>query len=185
MKYKIINFLGGPGTGKSTTAAHQFSLLKRRCNCDVGLDLEYVKQWVYMGYTPKGFDGLKILAASITGCSQMFLGGVELIITDSGALTSLYYEEQRVPGQYAAGTKMIWEEFNKQYPALNIFLTRCESRPYVAKGRYQEEEVARQIDVETKQYLIKHNIPFITAPSHQQPLIFEILQKELGLTCEL
>lgn len=39
MKTKYINVLGGPGVGKSTTAAYVFSEMKR-----MGLSVEYVPE---------------------------------------------------------------------------------------------------------------------------------------------
>ena len=46
----VINLYGGPGTGKSTTAAHVFALLKQR---DVNAELvrEYAKDIVWEGRT--------------------------------------------------------------------------------------------------------------------------------------
>lgn len=44
----IVNFFGGPGTGKSTTTAHVFSLLKwKGYNCEMAL--EYAKEKVWEG----------------------------------------------------------------------------------------------------------------------------------------
>ena len=54
-----ISLFGGPGSGKSTTAARLFSELKER-HYSVEHVSEYVKSWTYMNRKPKGFDQVYI-----------------------------------------------------------------------------------------------------------------------------
>jgi ABC-type multidrug transport system ATPase subunit len=52
---KRIGFLGGPGSGKSTTAAWLFAELKTQ-NKPVELCNEYVKAWTYLNRAVKEWD---------------------------------------------------------------------------------------------------------------------------------
>jgi len=53
----VINLWGGPGTGKSTSAAHLFGMAKI-AGVNAELVQEYVKSWAWEGRTIHSFDQL-------------------------------------------------------------------------------------------------------------------------------
>jgi len=144
-----INLYAGPGTGKTTTAADVFSRLKNKfiheqLDTHVELVQEYVKVWAWENRKPKGFDQIYICAQQMRKEEIPLRNGVDLIVTDSPLfMQCCYAKKYETP---------YWEElyelvhyFEEEYPSIHIFLDRGE-RPYVAKGRYQTSEEAKELD---------------------------------------
>lgn len=139
----VVNFYGGPGTGKSTMAARVFSELKtNNVNCE--LVTEYAKKKVWE-------DSLRTLQNQIYvfGKQQFSMWTcakhVDVIVTDSPLLLSNIY------GGDELLNKLVIQEFNKYYN-INIFLNRV--KEYNPKGRTQTEDEAKQIDDKIMKMLI-------------------------------
>jgi len=144
-----INLYGGPCSGKSTTASTIFAKLKNRfiedkINIHVELVQEYIKNWAYENRAPSGFDQVYVFAQQMHREDILLRNGVELIISDSPLLMNYAYgAKQERPGY--KGLLQVVNEFEAQYPSIDIFLERGD-RPYVAKGRYQTAEQAKEMD---------------------------------------
>lgn len=139
----VINLFAGPGSGKSTLMAGIFSNLKNRgINCEMAP--EYAKE--------KTWEASKILDNQIYVFAKQhhriirLLGDVDVIITDSPLLLSLYYGNNNTK----EFRDLILSEFNTM-ANINFFVERV--KPYNPKGRSQTEEEARQIDLEIKKIL--------------------------------
>ena len=137
-----INLFGGPGCGKSVTAARLYAEL-----CIAGFQVEhvqeYVKSWAYEGRAPASFDQVYLLGQQMRR-EDVLLRTVPLIITDSPILLGAVYA--RLYGCPA------WKEilatvnrFEETYPSLNIVLDR-KWITYVQGGRYQSYEQALEVD---------------------------------------
>jgi nicotinamide riboside kinase len=143
---KVINFISGPGVGKSTTAAYVFSMLKLN-NINVELVTEYAKDKIWEG-------SLNVLENQIYvfGKQQHRLyrvrDKVDVVVMDSPLLLSAIYDKS----QSELFKNLIIEEFNK-YDNLNIFIERIKSFKYINNGRIQNEEESIAVDNKIKAFL--------------------------------
>jgi len=154
-----INLFGGPGSGKSTTAAAVFSLLKMH---DINAELitEFAKDLAWE-------------ERFITMNNQVYIWGkqyhkmwrvkdhVDVMVTDSPLLLGLIYGE-RNPECF---NEMILHSFNT-FDNMNYFLLRMKS--YNPKGRVQTKEKAKQLDDEISTALSENNIRFKIVPGNYE-----------------
>lgn len=158
MKRKLlVNLFGGPGTGKSTTAAHLFALCKHEgINCE--LIREYIKDWVWEGRDLHELDQFYI---AIKQCRKEYTTalGVDLMITDSPALLGVYYSD---PKNRDAVKQIVTRKdqylCRHGYEIYNIFLNRV--KPFNPAGRFQNEEESKNIDTELRQFLYDTQVLF-------------------------
>ncbi len=146
---KIINLYGGPGTGKSTSAAYIFAKLKSMGK-NVELVREYVKAWAWEGRIPCTYDQIYFLGKQVRHESMLY-GKVDYIVTDSPVMMGGYYAKKYSSPEFADGIKIMIDTYYNQsqedgHHHYHIFLNR--SKGYNPAGRYQTEEQAREIDVE-------------------------------------
>jgi hypothetical protein len=135
-----INFFGGPGAGKSTTASEVFARLKREL-VSVELVNEYVKAWAYAKQPIDFYDQFYIQAKQMHYEYRFLKNGVKNVITDSPVALSYVY----APPSLAPALKLISDTYDKDFASYNIFLRR-QDKPYIAAGRYQDKERAVEID---------------------------------------
>jgi tRNA uridine 5-carbamoylmethylation protein Kti12 len=136
---KVINLFGSPGTGKSTTAAGLFFLMKT-AGLSVELISEYAKQMVW-DERSRMFQDQIYLTAKQNHKQDMLRGKVDYCITDSPLLLGLHYAAPDYYPSYRVLLKEIWNS----YENINFFLTRV--KPYVAVGRNQNEEESNRISL--------------------------------------
>ncbi len=147
----ILNLFGGPGCGKSTTAAKLFYELKQRnINCE--LVPEFCKDLVWEERHETFKDQIYIFGKQYHRIKRL-LGKVDVVITDSPILlTPIYDAEQRETLKQLA-----IEEHNKML-TFNVFLIR--KKIFNSKGRVQNESESRDLDVKIESFLNTYNIPF-------------------------
>jgi len=151
-KTLVINLFGGPGSGKSTLMAGIFSELKfRGINCEMAP--EFAKEKVWEGSLDILSNQLYIFGKQHHTIFRL-LGKVDVIITDSPIILSLYY------GKNCSDNfkKLVLEEHNKLHN-LDLFIQRI--KEYNPKGRLQTEDEAKQIDEELITILSDNNIKCI------------------------
>jgi molybdopterin-guanine dinucleotide biosynthesis protein len=135
-KTLIINFYGGPGSGKSTTAARIFSELK-----DKGYNVELVTEYAKDLTWQKSFHVLGnqvYIFAKQQHRIWRLDGMVDMIITDSPLLNSLVYGDTTETFK-----SLVIEEYWKR-PTFDIYLNRV--KEYNPAGRSQKLEEAIEID---------------------------------------
>ena len=168
---KLINFFGGPSTGKSTYAAELYSDMKKR-KLSVELVTEFPKDLIW--------DGLD----TILLCDQLFVfanqhrrinrlvGKVEYIITDSPILLStIYFNKKENIYNYDIFNKLVLDTFNK-YPNLNILLERNSYVPFEQTGRKENIDLSKELDLNIDNYLSSNNINYY---KHSNNIIFNTL----------
>ena len=147
MKTTIINLYGGPGAGKSTSAAYIYYLLK--CQGEsVELVREYVKNWAWENRAFGVYDELYFLGKQVRHESMLF-GKVKYIVTDAPVYMTAYYAGIYCSLGFAQGVEKAAAAFYQQakddgHNHLHIYLRR--HKPYQADGRYQTEEQAIGVD---------------------------------------
>lgn len=143
----VINLFGGPGCGKSTTAALLYGRLKL-FGINVELVREYVKGWAWSDRQINEYDPLYLLGKQSSYESALY-GKVNYIVTDSPLLLAGVYPsyksrgEDRYVEQVAEG--FVLRAINSGITHKNFFLTRG-SIPFDPEGRYHNEMEAKELD---------------------------------------
>jgi nicotinamide riboside kinase len=164
MTKKIIYLYGGPGTGKSTTAAAVFAAAKR---LDVNAELvrEYVKNWVWEGRQIMMGDQV-YLTAKQCRAEQILFNDVNVIISDSPVWLSKFYEQKYDPttniSQYIIEKHVEIAHLN-EFEFVHIFLER--HKKYNPQGRLQNESEAKQFDTEIRTMLDNLGIRYHVVPA--------------------
>jgi nicotinamide riboside kinase len=168
---KVINLFGAPGSGKSTTAAGLFHLMKL-AGYSVELVAEYAKQMVWDERKNIFHDQLYITAKQ-NRCLERLRGKVEWVITDSPLLLAAVYENK---GYYPSFKPLLTELWNS-YNNVNFLLQRA--KPYVATGRNQTEAESDVIQTEIKDWLVFLRIDYTTLKGDEKAprIIFDSLPK--------
>lgn len=137
-----VNLYGGPGSGKSTTAAWLFAELKAR-GFAAELVTEAIKPWAYDGRKPRSFDQAWLCAEQLRREDAFLRAGVRLVVTDSPVLQcAVYGALYDAPGLDAV--RALAAAAEAAYPSLNFVLT-YEGVTYDPFGRYQTADDAVEI----------------------------------------
>jgi hypothetical protein len=156
MKTLILNLYGGPGTGKSTTAAgvfHQLKLLG--VNCEMAS--EWAKEKVWAGEEVTLNNQLYVFGKQYHRIWRL-LGKVDIVVTDSPLLLSVLYYKDENP----YFTEMVAFEYSR-LNNLDVLLGRV--KKYNPAGRLQSEEKAKHLDVAIKEILDSINPTYINIPA--------------------
>ena len=168
----VVNFFGGPGTGKSTTMAHCFAELKWK-NIDCEMCTEYAKDKVWEG-SEHVLENQFYVSGKQYHKLKRLEGKVEVILTDSPILLGLIYGN-REPRAF----KDLLVEYHKTFNNLNIFLKRV--KPFHQNGRLQDEESARAIDEELYNFVGSQRGDFLETPATRENIgsIVSIIENKL------
>lgn len=165
---KIVNLYGGPGSGKSTTAANIFYHMKMRgYKCELineyAKELTWDESWSTLGDQSLVFS---------TQHHKVFRlkDKVDYIITDSPLLLTLLYKKD-MPATF---TTFVVDMHNR-YENINFYINR--TKKYEMVGRSQSEEESIIIDNRTRCLLKRLKEPFveITVDTYIDKLLDEIL----------
>lgn len=163
-KTYIINFIGGPASGKSLMSAALYVELKKN-----NYVVEYVQEVAKKLVWTKNFRILnnQYTISELQYCAiKDIVGEVDFIIVDGPIIQGLYYNEYN-PNNVSSKKKtkeaiLKWyHEFNN----INIFLERGNYK-YETYGRYQTEQEAKEIDNILKKILDSNNIPYTIISSN-------------------
>ena len=160
-KTLVLNLFGGPGTGKSTTAAGVFHRLKLAgVNCEMAL--EYAKDRVWEGSGHVLDNQLYVFGKQYHRIWRL-LGKVDVVISDSPLLNSILYYQDENPHF----PEMVAFEHSR-LNNFNVFLQRV--KPYNPVGRLQNEEQAQELDLKIQEILKSLGEDFFTAPAVESTL---------------
>lgn len=153
MSMKVINLFGGPGAGKSTTAAGLFFKMKNH-NLKVELVTEFAKDLVYA----ERFKELKTNQVYITAKQYSKLervrDQVDYVISDSPLIIGLQY----APENYFEFFDPLVRELHYSFDNINIFIKRV--KQYRNYGRYQTEEESDKISNKIQDLLNSNGIVY-------------------------
>ena len=150
---KLVNIFGSPGSGKSTTSAGLFSLMKLK-KMNVELVTEVAKDFVWEQRKQCLLDQFYVSALQNHRLERL-RDKVDWAITDSPLLLSLIYAPC---GYYKNFKPMMLEVFNS-YDSVCIYLNRV--KPYSCIGRMQNEKESDEIGLMIKEKLIDYKVDFI------------------------
>ena len=156
---RVVNLYGGPGTGKSTTAAALFAEMKYRgVNCEYIQEYAKDKAWEFgtnhLG-VPKVFQAQEYIFGKQHFRMRRCATDVDLIITDSPLFLGLVYMPDDFPLPSLRST--IREAYNL-YDNLDVFLVR--TKPYNTKGHFQTEQEAKTLDKVIKAMLDEQGVSY-------------------------
>ena len=170
----IVNLFGGPGSGKSTTAAGLFHKLKiNGVNCE--LVTEFAKHITWK----EDFNTLKNqIYVFAKQHDRMFhlKGKVDVIITDSPIIMGLSYCNWDLMSR--SFEQLVVDEFNRKDAVnVNYFINRV--KEYNPSGRSQTEEEAKEKDKDIKVLLNKYDVSFdtIDGDKHAVDSLFDVIFK--------
>jgi hypothetical protein len=146
---KVINLFGGPGCGKSTTAADVFARMKME-GFEVELILEYAKSRVYEEHSSVFADQAYLFAKQLRQFHRLE-GKVEWAVCDSPLLLSVMYA-QEYDYRYQTFIPFVYEA-SSCFNNFNFFLKRPTS--YNPNGRLHTEDQARELDKQCEEVLRK------------------------------
>ena len=143
----VINLFGGPGAGKSTTAAYVFSQIKWM-GYEAELVTEFVKDLIWEHAVKSVQDQIFIFSNQLFRIRRL-LGEVEFIIVDSPVMLSLVYSDDPVLHQLARSEHLKMNTYN-------VALKRAIK--YSTIGRMQSEQEAIGVDEEVSSMLVSQGI---------------------------
>ena len=174
----VINLWGAPGSGKSTTAAGLFFLMKIN-KYKVELVTEYAKDLVWNGHEAMIGNQISIFAEQNWRIDRLKEKGLDFAITDSPLPLPSFYK----PGAYHQNfDSIVFEVFNS-YNNINYFLNRVDSFEKI--GRRHNESDSVKIAQDLQRFMGTHGIDFTSLDatpktpevifqdliSRQQPLV--------------
>ena len=153
---KVINFYGGPGSGKSTQASGLFYKMKAQ-GYSVELVNEFAKECVWEGNVPMLKDQLWVLAHQHRKLVRL-RDKVDYIITDSPVLLSIVYRNVYDGPMYTEVMDHLALECYHLYDNINIVLKRRDQ--FDAVGRAQDRAHSEQIDKDILDVLNANNFAY-------------------------
>ena len=152
-KLKVINLFGGPGTGKSTTRADLFRLMKQN-HLPVEEVTEFAKDVTWDQNLALFSDQLFVLANQNRRLERL-RDKVEWAVSDSPILLGIHYKTpDYLPNTFEDLIFELWDTYENH----NFFIER--NHPYDPTDRNQNEEEARAIDASIIRMLEFNEIPF-------------------------
>lgn len=153
-----INLFGGPGCGKSTTAAGIFYKLKFE-----GYNVEYVNEFAKELTYGKDFKKLTdqlLIFGEQHHRNYKLIDQVDIIVNDSPFIMGLTYLQKHEHLPEDEFKALIVKMF-KSYNNLNFFIERNEKQEYSEIGRNQNFSEAVKKDKEIKDLLTNNCIEYI------------------------
>lgn len=154
----IVNFIGAPGSGKSTLMSAVFAELKSM-DVDCELVTEFAKDLVWDERTEDMKDEIYIFAKQNHRIFRV-AGKVDVIVTDRPLILTVLYNN-RYGGKNIALNNLVLQEFNK-YNNLNFLLDR--TKKYNPVGRVQTEAESDDIAISIKAILNANDLKYIEMP---------------------
>ena len=154
---KVINFYGGPGSGKSTKAAGLYYKMNM-AGFSVELNNEFAKECVWEDNVPMLKDQLFMLAHQHRKILRL-VGKVDYVITDSPVMLSGIYRELYDGPLYSDLIDKLARECYDKYENINFMLDRPK-KIFNQKGRAQNEEGSIDIDSAILEMFKNEKVPF-------------------------
>lgn len=174
---KIICLYGGPGSGKSTTAAGLFYHLKMLgYNCE--LNREYVKDWVWEGREIGEGDQTYFFAKQSRKERVLIRNGLDFIITDSPLILTHFYGLKYDWLEQNFNTSEIMLKHHHEYCKKHGYTTEHfiveRSKEYNPSGRNQTRLEAMEFDTEIRKLLDSKGIKYTCVSGD---MVMQILEK--------
>jgi len=176
-RFKRINYYGGPGSGKSTTAALTFANL-RLCQYETDWVQEPIKHWTYIDRAPTGYDQNTIFSKQVE-LEDICLRNnkLDFVVNDAPLLMHCYYGYKYKRPGWQANLELA-RVFESDYPSINIFLNRGDIK-YSEVGRYQNESEAKAMDADILSF-VRSEISVVEFKTTEFAIIIDYIKNLLG-----
>jgi ABC-type oligopeptide transport system ATPase subunit len=154
---KVINLFGGPGAGKSTTAAGLFFLMKTLGH-RVELVTEYAKDLTYEKNWTRLDNQLAVTGEQYARLDRL-RGQVDWVVTDTPLFLGAVY------GKKSWERAVAIQAFH-DFDNVNFIIDRA--KPYQPYGRRQSEASARHLDERILHLLDQWHIPADIVPGDEK-----------------
>lgn len=155
----MINLFGGPGIGKTTTAARVFVQLKM-LGIETANPEEHAKLAIWKG-RPDLLDQQLVILGQSWETLHALADKVDAVVMDSPLLLCSVYAGDR-EGPHFHDTVA---DFHRRLPRLNFMLTRAKDRAYSTTGRREDADTARALDTRIRAALAQRGEAFTELPS--------------------
>jgi len=156
----VVNLFGGPGVGKSTTAAGIFMLLKLH-DMECELIPEYAKDLVWEE-RHKTFEDQQYLFAKQHHRLWRVAGKVDVAVMDCPLMLSpIYGERYKATNEYF-NTNVV--DVVSKFNNYNILLTR--TKKYNPNGRNETEDQAMEVDKAIRHTLNSYRMEWQEVPGN-------------------
>ena len=164
---KVINFIAGPGAGKTLMAALVFGKMKLLGE-KVEYIQEYAKKLVWLNDMFRFNDQYYVNIKQFELLKSV-VGHVDYIVTDSSLLLGMYYNRYYIHNiSNVDKTEHIIFDCYKQFNNINIYLKRNKKAEYETIGRVQNYEEALAADRGSLRILGEYDIQYKTFESSEK-----------------
>lgn len=153
-KKLLINFYGGPSAGKTTAAAHLFTLLKH-----AGIDTEIVSEFakdLVLENNPRALEYQWYVLATQAYRIMCAYRSMQVVITDSPILLGIIYDKDNSKALFD-----LCMEQHHQYNNINVFVTRNSNYKHTMAGRIHSLTQSVAIDNAISRLLEENEIPYL------------------------
>ena len=153
----IINFFGGPGTGKSTKMHVLVGALKTR-GIEAEAAPEYAKEMVWQESQPDVLNNQIHVFGEQQNRIHRLLGEVDVVVTDAPLLHSVAYDiHHDFDGPDEAFHELVYDQHSRLQNT-NFLLRRPQD--YETEGRLQNREEAEAVDGVVQDVLTQYSVPY-------------------------
>lgn len=173
----VCNLFGGPGSGKSTTAAAVFAELKHH-HVSAELVSEFAKECVWEGRDGPLQCAPKMFGEQLWRIERLRGRGVDVVVTDSPVLLSAIYAPFETPDAFRHAVR----EYHSRQSRMDFFLRRV--KPFQTVGRLHTADEASTLDGRILEALIYQGAPYLALPGdeHAGRTIAHLILEKLGVT---
>ena len=172
----VVNFYGGPGSGKSTGAAYLFTKLKLN-----GINCEYVSEFAKDKCWEQNKNVFLIpenqfyIGANQFYKMSMLKDKVDVIVTDSPIFLNAFYNKSDILGKEY---NEVMFRLSEMFYNINFFIKRVKEYDHI--GRNQTEKESDQISNEIKKSMLP-KMAFIEVNGNKEgyEIIYEIVFNSL------
>lgn len=174
----LVEFIGAPGSGKSTAAAELYSMLSKAA-ISTGLITEFIKDFANRGYNIETEDQLWILGSQARAESQVY-NKYPVVVCDTSLYLCAFYNKFLSNGliDHTETVKTHLDYVDNKYDINRVrYIRHLDKNRYSDIGRYQNFEESTEIEGKIFEYFNENSIQLCKTQSME--LIFRNIVKEL------
>jgi hypothetical protein len=168
-----VNFLGGPGSGKSVAAASLFVKLKKM-HVNAEIVTEVAKDLVYENNTTALSNQILVFGKTLYKIQNAYTN-TQVAVVDSPLLLSAIYN----PNTSEHLVDLVLEQ-HKRLNNMNIFVRRDNSYSHSMMGRIHSLTESVSIDNQIINLLDLYEIPFVYYDELGEDTLIEMICEEIG-----
>jgi nicotinamide riboside kinase len=138
---KIVEFIAGPGAGKTTLATKLFSTLKGQCIQGLDFSREMAQEAINMGNKSYLDNQLLLLGLEYQKRLTCSKGGCQLLVTDTSVQLSRFYNQNK---EFRKPISNLSFAMRHEFDTITVLVGR--DKPFQSYGRAQTEKEVLQID---------------------------------------